>query len=81
LFDASPKAAALLGDRCDDADWFREALAECGVTACVLSRKKRKTIVLHHAAREHLRKAQELAAYRHALVSKPDHSIENACAS
>src|SRR3546814_5359822 len=33
MLDALPRAKALLGDRGYDADWFRKALAERGITA------------------------------------------------
>jgi transposase len=49
LLDAIPNAAALLGDRGYDADWFREALAERGIKACIPSRKKRKSVIPHDA--------------------------------
>lgn len=35
MLDALPRAKALLGDRCYDADWFRKALAERDITACI----------------------------------------------
>ena len=37
-----PKARELLGDKGYDADWFRQALAERGITACIPSRSNRK---------------------------------------
>lgn len=37
----------LLGDRRDDADWFREALREKGIRACTPSREQRKKAVKH----------------------------------
>ena len=37
-----PKAKELLADRGYDADWFREALLEKGVTPCIPSKKNRK---------------------------------------
>ncbi len=33
----------LLGDRGYDADWFREALNDKGIRACIPGRKRRKT--------------------------------------
>ncbi len=45
LLDALPKAQWWLGDRGYDADWFRDALQEKGITPCIPSRKSRnKTI-------------------------------------
>jgi hypothetical protein len=34
--------AKLLGARCDDADWFRKALDERRITACVPGRSNRR---------------------------------------
>lgn len=42
LLPALPKASVLLADRGYDADWFREALLEKGVTPCIPPRKNRK---------------------------------------
>lgn len=42
MIDAFPKAKALLADRGYDADWFRHALAERGITACIPSKTNRK---------------------------------------
>ena len=42
-----PKARELLGDKGYDADWFRQALAERGITACIPSRSNRKKPVDH----------------------------------
>ncbi len=39
LLDGLPKADWLLGDRGYDADWFRDALEEKGITPCILGRK------------------------------------------
>ena len=38
MLDALPPAKALLGDRGYDADWFRKALAERNITACIPSK-------------------------------------------
>ena len=43
LLPALPKAKELLGDRSYDADWFRAALREKGITPCIPPRKNRKT--------------------------------------
>ncbi|MGD9811705.1 MAG: IS5 family transposase [Sphingomonadaceae bacterium] len=50
MLDALPRAKALLGDRGYDADWFREALAERNITACIPSKKNRKVQIQHDAA-------------------------------
>ncbi len=36
------KGAALLGDKGYDADWFRQALTERGITPCIPSKANRK---------------------------------------
>ena len=69
-----PKANELLGDKGYDADWFRRALAERGITACIPSKSNRKKPIGHDRElyrqrqdREHVRKAQGLAAHSHPL--------------
>ena len=42
MIDAFPKAKALLADKGYDADWFRHALTERGITPCIPSRATRK---------------------------------------
>ncbi|MFC3714534.1 IS5 family transposase [Sphingoaurantiacus capsulatus] len=42
LVGTLPPARAMLGDRGYDARWFREALAERGITACIPSHRTRK---------------------------------------
>ena len=42
MLDALPQAEELLGDRGYDADWFRKALDERGITACIPGRSNRK---------------------------------------
>ena len=41
LVDSLPAADWLLGDRGYDADWFREALVDKGITPCIPGRKSR----------------------------------------
>ena len=41
MIDALPRAKAMLGDRGYDADWFREALKDKGITPCIPGRKSR----------------------------------------
>jgi transposase len=43
MIDALPSAKAMLGDRGYDADWFRSALAERGIAACIPSKRNRKS--------------------------------------
>ncbi len=47
MIDALPKAKALLADRGYDADWFRAALAERGITPCIPSKVNRKVPIPH----------------------------------
>jgi transposase len=47
VVDALPKAKQLLGDRGYDADWFRTALAERKIIACIPSRTNRKVPITH----------------------------------
>ena len=42
MIDAFPKAKFLLGDKGYDADWFRQALAERGITPCIPPKANRK---------------------------------------
>jgi len=42
MIDAFPKAKALLGDKGYDADWFRQALSERGITPCIPPKSNRK---------------------------------------
>lgn len=48
--NALPKANELLADRGYDADWFRNALVEKGITPCIPSRKSRKRPVTYDKA-------------------------------
>jgi putative transposase len=47
MLDALPKAKALLGDRGYDADWFRAALIQRGITPCIPSKVNRKVQIDH----------------------------------
>jgi transposase len=51
LLSELPDVKWLLGDRGYDADWFREALQDKGMLACIPSRKKRKTTVKYDKRR------------------------------
>ena len=42
MIGAFPKAKALLGDKGYDADWFRAALANRNIDACIPSKANRK---------------------------------------
>jgi transposase len=47
MLHAFPKAKTLLADKGYDADWFRNALAERKITACIPSRANRKVHIPH----------------------------------
>jgi len=47
MLAALPKAKELLGDKGYDAGWFRKALAERGITACIPSKSNRKAPIEH----------------------------------
>lgn len=48
MIDAFPKAKTLLADRGYDADWFRNALAERNIFACIPSKANRKVQMPHN---------------------------------
>lgn len=47
LLSSIPQAGALIGDRGYDADWFRNALIEMGISPCIPSRSGRKVPIPH----------------------------------
>lgn len=51
MLSGLPKVKWLLGDRGYEADWFREALQDKGIRACIPGRKKRKTPVKYDKRR------------------------------
>ncbi|TMV87878.1 hypothetical protein FGG78_18135 [Thioclava sp. BHET1] len=51
LLSSLPKVDWLLGDRGYDADWFRDALQDKGIRACIPGRKQRKTPVKYDKRR------------------------------
>ncbi|CUH46413.1 Transposase [Ruegeria atlantica] len=51
LLSSIPNADWLLGDRGYDADWFRDALKDKGIRACIPGRKQRKTPVKYDKRR------------------------------
>jgi len=51
LLSTLPNVKWLLGDRGYDADWFREALQDKGIRACIPGRKQRKTPVKYDKRR------------------------------
>lgn len=51
LLSSLPNVDRLLGDRGYDADWFREALQNRGISPCIPGRKQRKTTVKYDKRR------------------------------
>ena len=51
LLGSLPKADWMLADRGYDADWFRDALRDKGIRACIPGRKTRKKAVLYDKRR------------------------------
>ncbi len=51
LVGSLPKVEWLLGDRGYDVDWFREALKDKGIRACIPGRKRRKNPVKYDKRR------------------------------
>ncbi|WP_317387004.1 IS5 family transposase [Tritonibacter scottomollicae] len=60
LVSSLPDAEWLLGDRGYDADWFREALEDKGIRACIPGRKQRKTPVKYDKRRYKRRNRTEI---------------------
>ena len=54
LLSSLPDVDWLLGDRGYDADWFREALQDKGIRACIPGRKQRKTTVKYDKRRNRI---------------------------
>jgi transposase len=51
LLNSMPNVDWLLRDRGYDADWFRDALKDKGIRACIPGRKQRKTLVKYDKRR------------------------------
>ena len=51
LVSSLPNVEWLLGDRGYDADWFREALEDKGIRACIPGRKQRRTEIKYDKRR------------------------------
>jgi transposase len=64
LLDGLPKAQWLLGDRGNDADWFRDALEEKGVMPCIPGRKSRTKPVKYDKRRYKRRNRIEIMCGR-----------------
>jgi transposase len=59
LLDDLPPAEHMLADRGYDADWYREAPEDKGITPCIPSRKNRKVPIPHDEARYRKRHKSE----------------------
>ena len=51
MLSSLPKAQWMLADRGYDADWFRDALKDKGIRACIPGRKGRKKAIRHDKRR------------------------------
>ena len=51
LLSSLPQAEWLLADRGYDADWFREALRDKGIRACIPGRRSREILIKHDKRR------------------------------
>lgn len=60
LLGSLPKAEWLLTGRCYDADWFREALKDKGIRACIPGRKSRGKPINHDKRRYKRRNRTEI---------------------
>ena len=76
MLPAMPGAKELLADKGYDADWFREALANRKIAACIPSKSNRKAPIPHDAVlyiqtapqnREHVRQTQGLETHPHPI--------------
>ena len=54
LLSSLPDVEWLLGDRGYDADWFREALKDKGIRACIPGRKQRKKPIKYDKRRNRI---------------------------
>ena len=60
MLDSLPKAQWMLADRGYDADWFRDALQEKGITPCIPGRKIRSKTVKYDKRRYKCRNRIEI---------------------
>ena len=51
MLSSLPQAEWMLADRGYDADWFRDALKDKGIKACIPGRKGRKNAIRHDRRR------------------------------
>ena len=61
LLSSLPDVDWLLGGRGCDADWFKEALEDKGIRACILDRKQRKIAIRYDKRRYKRRNRIEIA--------------------
>ena len=64
LLSSLPDVDWLLGDRGYDADWFREALKDKGIRACIPGRRLRKRVVKYDKRRYKRRNRIEITFCR-----------------
>ena len=64
LLDRLPNVEWLLGDRGYDADWFREALRDKGIRACIPGRKSRSKQIRYDKRRYKRRNRIEIMSGR-----------------
>ena len=82
LISCAAARKPLLADKGYDADWFRQALAERDITACIPSKANRAKPIQHDRAlsatpqnRKHVRQAQGLAAHPHPIRPMRPHLL------
>ena len=64
MLSSLPKAEWMLADRGYDADWFRDALKDKGIKACILGRNGRKKAIRHDKRRDKRRNRIEIMLRR-----------------
>ena len=64
MLSSLPQAEWMLADRGYDADWFRDALKDKGIRACILGRKGRKKAIRHDKRRDRRRNRIEIMLRR-----------------
>lgn len=72
LLDSLPKAQWMLADRSYDADWFRDALQEKGITPCIPGRKIRSKTAKYDKRRYKRRNRIEIMFGRQGLAAGRD---------
>lgn len=83
LLTSIPSAGALLADRGYDADWFRNALIERGISPCIPSRIGRKVAIPHDTElyRQRHKIENMFARLKDWRGSQPDTTAARSCSS